>query len=364
MTRRVVISAINIVEGGTLTVLRDCLRSAAASLPDDWEIIALVHDANLFDEPRIRLLEMPEAKESYWVRLRREWIDFKRLSLAEPVDLWLSMHDVTPRVKARRQAVYCQNALPFYSLSLKEALLEPRLILFNKVYLQVYARFIRRNDFVIVQQEWLRQQFSKLFKPKQIIVAHPTTDHDQVIASDLEHRSVGGFLFPALPRPFKNFETILKAARRVREQTSEPFEVRITVEPHENRYARYLYKRFGEDPSVRFLGRQTAEGMREQYQQASVILFPSKIESWGMPISEAKRFGKPIMVADEPYATETVGGYVDVEYLPTTNVRAWADAMAAHLEGVWKPNPKVQPATEQPFARDWKRTWDILVQGL
>lgn len=51
------------------------------------------------------------------------------------------------------------------------------------------------------------------------------------------------------------------------------------------------------------------------YNTSDCLIFPSKLETWGLPISEMKFFGKPILIADELYAKETVGGYDKVQFL-------------------------------------------------
>ena len=42
MKKIIVVSAVNLVEGGPLTVLQGCLRYLSANLSDEYEIIALV----------------------------------------------------------------------------------------------------------------------------------------------------------------------------------------------------------------------------------------------------------------------------------------------------------------------------------
>lgn len=175
---RIVISAVNITEGGPLSVLRECLSSAVAIVPENYEIIALVHSTDLFRQPRVRLIEIPSAKKSWLHRLYWEWFGFLQLSKKLKPTLWLSLHDITPRVLASRQAVYCHNASPFYQVSLKESLQEPVFLLFNLLYVWLYRAFIRRNYCVIVQQQWLRAEFIKRFGQIPVVVAHPVARPD------------------------------------------------------------------------------------------------------------------------------------------------------------------------------------------
>ena len=49
--------------------------------------------------------------------------------------------------------------------------------------------------------------------------------------------------------------------------------------------------------------------MKKLYSKANALIFPSKLETWGLPISEAIDYKIPIMVAKLEYARETLGSY-------------------------------------------------------
>lgn len=364
-TRRVVVSAVNFTEGGPLTVLRDCLSAAATTLPEDWEIVALVHDTALIKEPRVRLIPFAQAKGSWLKRLALEWWGFARHFRDKPVDLWLSLHDVTPRVQARRQAVYCHNPSPFYDLPWQEARLEPKLWLFNRFYAYLYGTFIRRNRWVIVQQQWIRQAFNERFGPLPVVVAHPDVKlpaNEVTPATSADATCV--LLYPTLPRVFKNVETVLRAMQRLAASGQLGIELRVTLSGNENAYARWLHRRFQGTPGVRFIGRQTPAQMAQQYQRATAVLFPSKLETWGLPISEAKVWGKPLLAADLPYAHETVGSYERVAFLPATNIDAWAGSIAALARGDWRGRSTTGVPIAEPYAPSWPALWTLLIKDL
>lgn len=360
-----VVSAINFNEGGSLTVLIDCLESAAQTLDSEWEIVALVHDQRLIQNPRVRCLEFPVSKRSWVTRLLLEWVDFKTLSQELEPDLWLSLHDITPRVQARRQAVYCHNPSPFYRLSLREALLEPKLLLFNCFYAHLYRVNINRNHAVVVQQEWLRDEFRRLYAHPNVMVAHPTIPvSKQTVQTAPSHSGKAVFLYPALSRVFKNFEVLCEAAANLPDSMQSQIEIRLTIDGSENRYARNLVRHYGNQPVLRFIGRQSRAEMARHYAECSAVLFPSKLETWGLPITEAKALGKPLLVADLPYAHETVGSYDRVNFLSATDSTAWADAIVAVASGNLRWTGAVRTDPAQPFAKDWPQLWQLLTAGL
>ena len=94
------------------------------------------------------------------------------------------------------------------------------------------------------------------------------------------------------------------------------------------------------------------------------MVFPSKLETWGLPISEAKRYNKPLLLANLPYAHETVGNYDKVSFFPANDASALADLMQEIIEGVWKPAGANQDVPMFPFARNWDDLWSILIKDL
>jgi glycosyltransferase involved in cell wall biosynthesis len=366
----VIVSAVNFSEGGPLTVLLDCLISAVDVLGSEWGIVALVHKKSLvFNSARVHCIEFPASKRSWWRRIALEWFYFKKLSKKLQPDLWVSLHDITPRVVARRQVVYCHNPSPFYRVTWHEALLEPKFLLFNLFYAQLYRVFIRRNAAVIVQQDWLRQAFVRLYKHPNIVVAHPTPIVTPDIAplamrSGTDSHQHIVLLYPALPRVFKNMEVLCEAVAMLPATIVERLEVRFTVAGNENRYALYLIKRYGQTSGIRFIGRQTRSQMKEQYSRCDAVMFPSKLETWGLPITEAKALGKPLLVADLPYAHETVGTYDKVAFLSPTDPTAWAEVFLAIVDGSWRYPGHMAPLPAAPFAPDWRSLWKLLTEDL
>jgi glycosyltransferase involved in cell wall biosynthesis len=366
--RHLVVSAVNFSEGGPLTVLRDSLATAAATLGDRWRITALVHDHALVDVPGVETLAFPQSKSSWFRRIALEWWGFARLSRRLKPDMWLSLHDMTPRVTARRQAVYCHNPSPFYAPSVIEAWYDPGFFAFNKLYLWLYRAFIGRNDAVIVQQEWIREELSRYHR--NVVVAHPG-GQAMATATPLtatlrrpDRTAPLRLLFPALPRVFKNIETLCEAMARLPKPLRDCVELCLTMDGSEGRWARALYRRYGADPTVRFIGRQDRGGMAVEYARCDMVVFPSRLETWGLPISEAKSFGKPLLVADLPYAHETVGSYSAVSFLDARDPAAWAAAIDAVANGCWIPQGQRGTNPAAPFFADWPSLWAYLIRDL
>lgn len=366
--RLLVVSAVNFSEGGPLTVLRDSLTTAVQTLGADWRIVALVHDRALINVPGVKAIAFPHSKSSWIRRIVLEWIKFASLSRRLRPDLWLSLHDMTPRVSARRQAVYCHNPSPFYVPTWTEAWYDPGFFAFNKLYVQLYRALIGRNYAVIVQQDWLRKELKRYHR--NVVVAYPSTSPYRLGASAcLPLRKPCStaplrLFYPALPRVFKNIETVCAAVVALPDVLRERVELCLTMDGSEGRWAHTLYRTYGDYASIRFIGRQDRAGMLTEYADCDMVLFPSRLETWGLPISEAKTFGKPLLVADLPYAHEAVGDYANVSFVPAHDTSAWTAAIQAAVQGRWVPQAHRGIVPDAPFFPDWPSLWSHLTRGL
>ena len=162
MKKIIVISAVNVRSGGPLSILRDLLNYLDTSLANSYRVIALVHSKSIAPNIKnIHFIEFPKSASSYLYRLYYEYFYFYKLSKELNPYLWLSLHDMTARVNATIQAVYCQNPSPFYKLTKKDFFLDKNFALMNFLYKFIYQINIQQNNFVIVQQNWMKDEFKR-----------------------------------------------------------------------------------------------------------------------------------------------------------------------------------------------------------
>jgi glycosyltransferase involved in cell wall biosynthesis len=336
-----IISAVNFDHGGPLKILKDCAESAVNDLSKKWKIIVIVHDKNLVLSDQIHAINIPWAKNSWINRLYVEWVVFKKISVKFKPDLWISLHDITPNVIAKRRVVYCHNPAPFYYPSVNDILFDWKFIVFVLLYKYVYKFRIKDNYAVIVQQNWIKNKLFKLTGHINIIVSRPSLELSSKVHYDKksyqDHKTKFIFFYPAFPRVFKNFEVVCEAFKKLPDIVRDKCELRITINGKENAYAKYLYSKYKDTCGIKFLGALNLTDMSIQYAESSALLFPSKLETWGLPISEAKQVGLPMLIADLPYARETAGDYDKVEFIDPVNANQWSNKMSevTSINYVW-----------------------------
>ena len=367
--KTIVLSGINLIEGGPLTIYEDCLRCVEKYFLENYEIVALVHNRELFSEfdSKIKFIEFMDSKKSYLKRFYYEYFYFKRLSKKLKPYLWFSLHDMTPNVVTDKRAVYCHNPIIFYDVKRKDMINEFKMFMFSRFYKYIYKINIKKNNFVVVQQDWIRKRFKKIFKIKNVVVAHPNVVIDDSNNNYKNTQIVKhSFLYPSFPRIFKNFEVICKAVEILENKNIENFKVYLTIDGSENIYSKEIVEKYGRLKCIEFIGLQTRENLMKYYSKIETVIFPSKLETWGLPISEAKAFGKNIILADLEYAHETLGTYEKVMFFGPDN----AEKLAEKIEMLINDDENMkniefdgnfEKNIEKPFCKNWKELFDILL---
>ncbi len=104
------------------------------------------------------------------------------------------------------------------------------------------------------------------------------------------------------------------------------------------------------------------ETLYAHYDLADCFVFPSRIETWGLPISEFMSFQKPMILADLPYAHETSQGSLKTTFFPVCDADVLADKMLSAYKGEYKDFSNVEvPEAESPYAENWEALFYLLL---
>lgn len=358
--KTIVISGINMTNSGLLSIITDCLSYLSKySTNNNIRIIALVHDKFLFDIPNIEYIEFPKSKKSWFARLYYEYFYFNQFSKQLNADIWFSLHDISPKVTAKKKFVYCHNASPFFKPTFKDWRFGFKICLFSLFYKYLYQINIKSNTAVIVQQNAIKESFQKMFGIDNVVVAHPEIVFENPKGKANLNPDKIHFFYPSYPRMFKNFEYIVDAFSILPEYIQSKIEIHFTLNKEMNDYANYIAASAKNYPSVKCIGLLKREEVLEYYNTVNVLLFPSRLETWGLPLSEFKPFEKDIFAINLPYAKETVGSYEKVHYFepekPQTLARLITDYVENNLEKSI-PNKNI----EAPDFKNWNSLFDFI----
>lgn len=357
-----VLSGINLFEGGPLSIYIDCLDYLInQKYYTQYNIIAFVHKKELFKRyaPYVQLMDLPNSREHYINRLYYEYIYFYLFSKNKEIDIWISLHDITPNVKAKKLYTYFHNPTPFMENpdSIKKN--SKNIYYMAKYYKYIYKINIKKNTGIIVQQAWLRKKISEMFDISNIIVALPESDNSNKVYENINKVNDNSFIYAAYPRAFKNFEVICEAVV-ILEKMSIGFTVILTINGTENKYSKWLYQKYKHLKSIKWIGLQNRDRLFEIYTESDCMIFPSKLETWGLPITEYKKTNKPLLLADLPYAHETVGTYDKVCFFNSEDAGKLAELMKKFIFGTLTYDKSEKVNIEAPYAKNWSELFDLI----
>lgn len=322
------------VEGGIFTILHNVLQELSEyNKNKEIQVIALVHDASKFNFPNIQLIEIPHSKKSWLYRLYYEYFYFKKLSKKLQPDVWFSLHDTTPRVITKKQFVYCHHPTTFFKPTWKDWKFNYKIGVFSLLYDSLFKLNITKNHTVFVQQHWIKDVFEKRFKISNVKVAIP--EYVEEISNEKYNFETNKihFFYPSFPRSFKNHEIILEAIKLLPKNISDKTQFHFTtIKNSKEKYAEFLIQEYGFLKNVHFYGKVKRNQLLSMYNEMDCLLFPSKVETWGLPISEAKAYKKPMFLANLPYAKEACGNYEKVSFFDENNASELAKLITEFVE--------------------------------
>ncbi len=365
MTKKtIIISGINMKEGGIFTILENCLQKISEyALKNNLKVVALVHEKSKFSYPNIEYIEFPKAKKSWLIRLYYEFFYFKKISKKIHTDVWFSLHDVSPNVICDKQFVYFHHPTIFYKSSFKDWKFDYKIGIFSILYQYLTQFNLKKNHTVFVQQNWIKNEFEKLYKIQNIKVCYPEyTEEITSKKTDLDPNKIH-FFYPSFPRTFKNFELIFEAISLLENTIKSKVKFHFTtIKDNPHRFAKYLYNKYNTMPEVHFKGWISRDEVLKLYNSVDCIVFPSKLETWGLPLTEAKAFNKPILAANLPYAKETLGNYDKVSFFDTENPKELAQLITDFVNNTihYQGNNDLFDKNDQ--LNDWNAIFDFILK--
>ena len=200
----------------------------------------------------------------------------------------------------------------------------------------VIKQSIRRADHVIVQTRWMRDSIREQVGKEKDRVTCVTPDLDDLSAYTREGpiNATANFIYPTADHSYKNNGCVYSACSLLRQQGLFDFKVTMTVAPP------------SPDPNVEAIGRVPREQVLRILSR-STLVFPSLIETYGLPLAEARALGATVLAADLPYARETLGGYEGAYYFDPDAPDELAQLMMRVMSGAIvrsTPVPENDPA--------------------
>lgn len=300
---------------GALSILREYHTKFCQEKSGTNEYFFVVSTPELPDAEHVHVLRFPWIKKSWLHRLFFDYIYGPRLVRNYRIDRVLSLQNVLLPGTGVPQVLYLHQPLPFvpqrFSFWKNKRLWANQHIISHMIYASV-----KKAEKVIVQTKWMKEACVRIcgVSAGKIVLEPPQVETGKIQRYAETEESRHTFFYPATPLAYKNHQVILDACCILKKQGIEDYRVIFTLQGDENPCAAALHA-FAQqhDLPIEFHGRFPREEVFALYAK-SVVLFPSYIETFGMPLLEARLSGTPILAADTPFSREILEGCANVQF--------------------------------------------------
>lgn len=119
------------------------------------------------------------------------------------------------------------------------------------------------------------------------------------------------FLFVGTLEPRKNLEFLVSAYARWRsEAPPELAEIKLVIAGGRGWYYQTIFEKvrsLGQETNILFPGFVPADDLPDLYRSALALVYPSRLEGFGLPVLEAMACGLPVLVSRTPSLVEVAG---------------------------------------------------------
>lgn len=336
--------------GGALSVLKDFLafvKEDRQSKQHNWKFVVSYPELNVTDDISVEIV--PKGRTPWLSRMFSENRIIRQIANEFQPDIILSLQNTHIRGLSKyKQAIYIHQSIPFQNAKVFSFFKKDEYI--YAIYQHIIGKFIansvKKADKVFVQTEWMKkavQQKTNCKEDKIFVI--PINRENKELTAELTDWDNKSFIYPAFYAIYKNQELIKNAAEILKGKGLNDMAITLTIE---NRFECEL---------IRETGRLSHDEVLKNMAK-STLIFPSYIETVGLPLLEAMEMGCIILAADCEYAHETLKDYPNAYYFDPFN----PEDLAKLIEDVY--NGHITKKSNKFKEKVKRNNWELLIDTL
>jgi glycosyltransferase involved in cell wall biosynthesis len=251
------------------------------------------------------------VKKSWFHRLYFDHFVAPKLVKNYNIDKIFSLQNVIIPKTGVEQILYVHQSLPFsgYKFNIKENF--KFWVYQNIINKKIYSS-IKEADKVIVQTHWMKDasiEKTRIINEDKIDVIPPEINLNIEEKFNVSKNKINRFFYPAGASYYKNHRLIIEASKLLEASNINDYKIILTLNGNESKNIKELYKEVKKyNLTVEFAGRLEREEVFNLYTK-SYLLFPSYIETFGLPMLEAKLHKTIILASDKAFSHEILDDY-------------------------------------------------------
>lgn len=298
-------------ESGALAILDDLYNQIRDYEDKSVKWIMVISTPIYAETENIIVKRFPWTKKNWGYRLFFDFVySSKLLRLYKPEKVF-SLQNKGLDNYSGTQMVYLH--LPFVLTEHRFEIKKDgsKLWLYQNVVSKSIFKSLKKVNMIVVQTQWMKDALVNKagVARDKITVIQPDIRSNKILSCTDNQESRRTFFYPATAFTYKNHMTLLKAINYAKEQGLDDYEVILTIRSDENKLTNKLYKYANENGlNIQFNGPISRQQVFETYSR-STLLFPSLVESFGLPLLEAKLSGCYIITSNCAFSREILDDY-------------------------------------------------------
>jgi glycosyltransferase involved in cell wall biosynthesis len=308
---KILVVDVHASESGALSILVDFHHQIYSSVQADVEWVFVVSTPKLEGGENVKVARFPWIKKSW---LHRVFFDLivlpKLIKRLNPQKIVSLQNKGVSGVKIP-QLVYLH--LPFVLCDYQFKINKDgvKLWFYQNIFSFLVFRSLSNVNQIVVQTSWMKEALSRMahIQTNKIKVISPNILNNNIIKTHKNKINRKELFYPATPFLYKNHLIILKAIKEIQSKSSEKFKVIFTLKSNQNQYTKQLAMyAIKNSIKVDFIGSINRNEIFQRYSN-SVLIFPSLVESFGMPLLEARMSNTFVLSGDTSFSKEILKGY-------------------------------------------------------
>ena len=275
------------------------------------------------------------VKNSALKRICFDFYGLKRLLLKKGIspDVIFSLQNTAVSCGNVPQLVYYHQSLPFFNYKFNILSSTGRTYFFYHYLYPLYVKLLNnKNVKYIVQTDYMKECFTKTFSSvpcNNVYSYFPDVENveSNEVSDYVFDEGTYNFIYPALAADYKEHETLVYALKKLEEKEKDVCEkIRIHFTFTENSFPHLsnLIKNLHLEKNFVFQGRVEHGILLSMVKCCRGLLFPSVIETIGLPMLEAAALGVPIVANDLPFVHSVIDDYSGASFMQLRNYDQWS----------------------------------------
>lgn len=296
-------------------------------------------------------------------RIKFDFWDFKRVCEDNGLkpDVIFSLNNTGEQYDGARQIVYYHQPLPLYKYHFSLFNENERSVALFKLYFPWFVKqSLKHTDTLIVQTDIIRQLFAQRFNfpVSKIELAFPDVEKVDISRTAIYKFENGyyHFVYPATFVGYKEHITIARALKTlIGNGVLNQIKIHLTIKGGEIPKLEDEINTFGLRQNFVFHGPMPHDQLLSMYKAADGLLFPSVIETIGLPLLEGAAFGLPVLANDLEYVKDVLTGYDGLVTVPLRDYKTWGEKIATFCK--YKPRYN---SYQRAGGSDWPKIFRLI----